>query len=57
MYLAMALIFFMSIAPVRVSIVDLVKREHGNHALHSPHSLSLQPEDALFFLKPFLFKL
>ena len=49
--------FFMSIAPVRVSIVDLVKRERGNRALHSPHLLSLQPEDALFFLEPFLFKL
>jgi hypothetical protein len=41
--------FFMLIAPVRVSIVDLVKREHGNRALHLPHLLSLQPEDVLFF--------
>ena len=47
----------MSIAPVSVSTVDLVKREHGNCALHLPHLLSLQPEDALFFLEPFLFKL
>ena len=34
-----------------------MKREHGNHALHSPHLLSLQPEAVLFFLEPFLFKL
>ena len=47
---------FMLIAPVSVSIVDLVKRERRNHALHLPHLLSLQPEDALFFLEPFLFK-
>ena len=57
MYLAMALVFFMLIAPVRVSIVDLVKRDHGNRALHLPHLLSLQPKDVLFFLEPFLFKL
>ena len=45
--------FFMLIAPVRISIVDLVKRDCGKRALHLPHLLSLQPEDVLFFLEPF----